>query len=217
MPDIFVAKKPLVDKTITIPAANIDIPPATDFAKHLHALSSFCQNPIGVSFQDQEPDEKVLLFLRRHFITNFSWIITTIIFLLVPLLLNIINIQFSIIDLSSLPADLKTAILLFYYLAVFSYGFANFIAWYFNISLVTTKRVVDIDYSDIVYKNISATKLDLVQDVSYVQIGVFSSIFDYGDVLVQTAGTLDNFDFFMVPHPGKVVEIIEDLIGRKKS
>ncbi len=217
MPDVFISKNSPAAKTANTPpdTPNTNVYTTTDSEGHLHLLSSFCSNPLGVAFRDQEPDEKVLLFLRRHFITNFSWILTTIILFLLPFILIVLNVQFSIVDLSILPMNLKTAITLFYYLTVFSYGFTNFVTWYFNISLVTTERVVDIDYSDIVYKNIAATKLDLVQDASFVQIGVFAGIFNYGDVLVQTAGTLDNFDFFKVPHPDKVVNIIEGLIGQK--
>jgi hypothetical protein len=90
----------------------------------------------------------------------------------------------------------------------------SFITWYFNVSLVTSIRVMDVVFSNLVYKNVSATKIDLVQDVNYSQIGVFRTFFDYGDVMVQTAGTLDNFVFEAVPQPENVVHIIEDLIGK---
>ncbi|MCL5010240.1 MAG: hypothetical protein M1289_01415 [Patescibacteria group bacterium] len=206
MPDIFTSKNsPLPD--------NQPIP--SDGPKSIRALSSFCPKVTSEILKYQETDEKVLLFLRKHLVTNLPWAAGTIILLLIPFLLTTVNKGFSVIDPSSLSLQLKIIIAVLYYLIVFAYAFANFVTWYFNISLVTTERVVDIDYSDMVYKNISATKLTLVQDVSFTQIGFFASLFDYGDVLVQTAGTLDNFDFFKVPHPDKVVKIIEGLIGKE--
>ena len=105
----------------------------------------------------------------------------------------------------------------FYYLIVATYWFINFISWYFNISLVTDKRVIDIDFSNLVYKDVAATKINLVQDVSFAQIGAIRTFFDYGDVLVQTAGTLDNFTFESAPQPENIVHIVEDLIGKRNE
>jgi hypothetical protein len=97
---------------------------------------------------------------------------------------------------------------------VATYWYINFISWYFNISLVTDKRVIDINFSNLVYKDVAATKMNLVQDVSFAQIGAIRTFFDYGDVLVQTAGTLDNFTFESAPQPENIVHIVEDLIGK---
>ena len=105
----------------------------------------------------------------------------------------------------------------FYYYLVFGYAFVNYITWFYNSSLVTTQRIIDIDFSHIVFENVSASKLNQIQDVHYAQIGVFASVFDYGDVTVQTAGTsVLGFDFLAAPHPEKVVHFINSLIGKLK-
>ncbi len=204
MPDVFIPEN-------TTPPAIAD---ALSSEHHIHALAAFCQNPIDVTFQTQETDEEILLFLRRHFITNVPWIFISLFFLVLPIL---IQFAFNVtsFSLSFLPSPFITVFLSFYYLIVFAYVFISFLTWFYNISFITTKRVVDIDFSDLVYKNIAATKLSLVQDVSYSQVGVIRSLFDYGDVLVQTAGAIDNFDLLAVPQPEKVVQIIENLIGRR--
>src|SRR6185312_13838888 len=98
-----------------------------------------------------------------------------------------------------------------------SYMFVSFITWYFNISLITNKRILDIDFQDLVYKNIAETKMDLIQDVSETETGVLRTVFNFGDVLVQTAGTLENFNLEAVPHPDRAVEIVETLIGKGRG
>ncbi len=224
MPDIFntnPTQHPLqpeagqsLDKTpSTPPVTSSVIPPAET---HIHALASFCQNPGNISFQTQEVDEEIILFLRRHFITNVPWIVTALFF---SLLLIVLFFIFPLINTSNttIPQSFITVFFIFYYLIVVAYTFISFLTWFYNISFVTNKRVVDIDFSDLVYKNVAATKLNLVQDVSYSQVGVIRSLFDYGDVLVQTAGTIDNFDLLAVPQPERVVSIIENLIGRRPS
>lgn len=180
--------------------------------KKVHLFSSFCINPEGIYFINQEKNEKILLFLRRSLITNFKWVVWTMVLLSLPLFaLPFLNISQSIFFL---PIKFIFYFVVFYYLLVFSYAYVNFITWYFNISLVTDTKIVDIDFSNLVYKNIAETKLSLIQDVSSVQIGTLRTLFDYGDILVQTAGTLDNFSFRAVSHPENSVHIIEDLIGK---
>lgn len=224
MPDIFVAPKNSQNKEISAarsPSLNPDISgrdqktlsPAPQIHNHPNVLSSFCVNPTNISFQNQEEGENILLFLRRHFITNLPWILITILLIFVPVILSIV---FSVTKTPTnfLPPRFVTFLILFYYLLVFTYTLVSFFTWFFNISLITEERVINISFSDLVYKNVSATKLDLVQDASYSQIGVIRNIFDYGDVLIQTAGSLDNFDLLAVPHPERTIQIVEDLIGK---
>lgn len=211
MPDIFISNKtdsnsnhnPAKIKTLEI------IEP-----DHIHLLSSFCRNPANVSFQNQEHDEKILLFLRRHFITNVPWIIAIFILALIPFILLFLNSRIPDFFVFNIPNKFITIIIIFYYLIVFAYAFISFISWYYNISIVTQKRVVDIDFSDIVYHDVAMTKLNLIEDVNYTQTGFIRSFFNYGDAFVQTAGENLHFDFLAIPKPAKAVEIIESLIGR---
>ncbi len=179
----------------------------------MHIFSAFCEIPDGVTFEAQEDDEKILLLLRKSFITNIPWLfIATILSLIPPVSLQFIHPENTPLVFLS-PAYIFVLLSL-YYLFIAAYVFISFITWYFNTSLITTKRIVDIDFEDLVYKNIAETKIDLVQDVSYTQSGVIRTLFGYGDVLVQTAGPIDNFDLRAVPHPYRAVEVMENLIGK---
>ncbi len=221
MPDIFVA----TDKQTVNPATTLSEPLTQEKSAHLenlnetnfpqkraHLFSAFYKNPQGIYFKNQEKDEKILLFIRRSIITNFKWVLVSIIFLLLPLLAYLfVNFGGQII---SFPTKYILFFLAFYYLLVFTYIYVNFITWYFNIAFVTNIRVVDIDFSGLIYKNIAATKLSLIQDVSLIQSGAVRTFFNYGDVFVQTAGTYTNFEFEAAPQPENAVHIIEDLIGK---
>lgn len=182
--------------------------------KHLSLLSSFCPNPYGVAFSSQEKDERILLYLRKHFITNLPWITIVLTLLTLPSLLFFLDIT-QITIFSFLSSQDYIFLILLYYLVILTYAFVEFITWFYNISLVTTKRIVDIDFSNLVYHNVAATKLELVEDVDYSQTGFIRSLFNYGDVFVQTAGGKVNFDFLAVPKPSRVEKSIVDLIGNK--
>lgn len=229
MPDVFVLKKqtkqpklPLSENSVsaheeksneqTLPLSFLKQYPPTP----LRMLSSFCPHPEGITFQNQDADEIVLLFLRRHLITNLPWITLTIALLIAPIILQALAVTagFSLFDF--LPSAFTTILSLFYYLLVTTVAFLNFITWYYNISLVTNKKIIDIDFSDLLYHNVAATKTEQIEDVDYTQSGFIRTLFNYGDVFLQTAGESRNFDFLAVPNPTLAIDIIVDLIGAKK-
>lgn len=202
MPDIF--------------TPSVSLPKEKTFdVTHSHPFAAYCTHPKGIHFKSQENGEKVLLLLRRHLITNVPWLVTTLLLILLPLVLNIFAFPLQDNLPFNLPSQFLTILIIFYYLAVFAYGFVSLITWFYNVSLVTTQRIVDVDFSDIIYHNVAATKLTLVQDVDYTQAGVIRAVFNFGDVFVQTASSSPNFDFLAVPKPGQVVNLLESLIGKK--
>lgn len=185
--------------------------------QHMNVLSTFCQNPIGVHFQTQKPGEVVILFLRSHFITNFGWIIISLIFAMLPMIILGILPTFGIDLFSSVVISrFITIYILLYYLMLFSYIFISFLHWFYNVFIVSSERVVDIDYSDIVVHNIAVTSLSHVQDVNYTQSGFIPTFFNYGHLFVQTAGTEKNFEAYSIPKPREATHIIGDLTGKGK-
>ncbi|HLC15428.1 MAG TPA: hypothetical protein VJL89_04295 [Thermodesulfovibrionia bacterium] len=203
MPDIFVKPNNF----------NKEALPSSD-SNRVRMFSAFITNPLGVSFVEQEPDEKVLLFLRRHFITNVPWIFITIVLIFIPLILFAFRINLQILEALSLPIRFTVVFTILYYLIVFSYTFINFITWFYNVLIITQKRIVDVDYSDIVIHNIAFTKLTHVQEVNYTQAGFIRSFFNFGDVFIQTAGPEINLEGLSVPQPRRAAQIIANLIGR---
>jgi hypothetical protein len=216
MPDIFIAEPRETAAAPNEPTPLISKEETGLPQNPVHLFSAFKKDPDGVDFKDKEGEEKIILFIRRSFITNVRWIFFGSLLLILPLFLPLIS-KFLPNPLPFLPGKFYFFLSAFYYLVVASYWYINFISWYYNISLVTDKRVIDINFSNLVYKDVAATKINLVQDVSFSQIGAIRTFFDYGDVLVQTAGTLDNFTFESAPQPENIVHIVEDLIGKRNE
>lgn len=207
MPDVF------VPESTNQPAASY----APPHPPHAHPFATFCRNPDGVHFQNQEEDENILLFLRKHFITNVPWIFIAFFLSLIPFIFFSSAFRSFINTVFSLSDGLIFILIAFYYLIVFNYILINFITWFYNVSLVTNKRIVDIDFSDLVYHDVAVTRLTLVEDVNYTQVGFIRTLFNYGDAFVQTAGEQRHFDFLAVPSPSKAVDIIQTLIGRRRE
>lgn len=204
MPDIFVAPQTIEPVQ---PKDNGEI--AHPKPRPMSALASFADHPSGLWFATKADDEECELFLRRHFITNIPWIALAILLILTP------PILFPLLGPTSpivLPTNLVVVLLSFWYLIIFGFSLTSFVNWYFNVYIVTTERLIDVDFVNLLYREVSATRLNLIQDVTVKTGGVIQSIFHYGDVFIQTAGTEANFDFNAVPNPDKVGARIEKLM-----
>lgn len=234
MPDIFISEKeeedgsprlpkgaPPIEKLEKKPPAGgpekLAVLPEIRHAKHgMFPLSAFAIDPDGVSFATQGENEEIHLFLRRHFITNIPWIFfASVLFLLPPLAFPLLG---TVPFLSLLSGSAVFVLVAFYYIIVFgSVVLTSFMNWYFNVYIVTNERVVDVDFINILYREVSSTRLNLIQDVTTKTGGVIRAIFNYGDVFIQTAGTEANFDFHAVPHPQDVAREIEKLMEKARG
>lgn len=213
MPDIFVEENKQ-EKAGTKPAKIARIESIGE-EKPVYPFTAYCENPSGVTFETEDPDERILLFLKKHFATNFLWIITSIILIFVPPLFTIVfqSVESPFV----IPARFITVLTLLYYLAIFAYAFTSFLTWFYNILIVTQKRIIDIDFSDIVFHDVAETKLSLIEDVNYTQSGFLRTLFNYGDFFAQTAGGKENIEGLAVPNPRRAVRIVGDLIGKGKG
>ncbi len=171
-----------------------------------HYLSSYCFYP-DINFETQSVDEKIILLLRAHPITQISWIFNSLIFFVLIFGLNFITHSFFNINQ-------KIFINFFAFFSVFSYVWFNFLSWFFNVGVITSERVVDIDFHMVLYKEVTATRLGKIEDITAKTGGYIASLFDFGNVFIQTAGTQANIEFINIPHPSKVVDTVNNLIRK---
>jgi len=149
-------------------------------------------------------------------VTNVPWLLISFILLITPIIIFPL-ISFATILPSFVPASFVTFLILVWYLLTFSFILTQFLLWYFNVWIVTSERVVDIDFSNLIYKSISETRISKIEDITEKTGGFIRSVFDYGDVFIQTAGTAEYFIFYAVPHPGEVVRTINELMGTEEE
>lgn len=177
----------------------------------LSPLTCYAVSPEGVRFETQEREEDILLFLRQHLIVLFPSLLLIIVLTLTPLILLPLLSRFLVLPIT-IPPRYFVVGTAFWYVMTFGVGIMSFLRWYFNIYIVTNKRIVDIDFLHLLYKEFSEARLDKVQDLNFRSGGIFAAFFDYGDVYVETAGETPNIEFLTVPMPAKVVETISELL-----
>jgi len=118
--------------------------------------------------------------------------------------------------LNSFPAKFQLVSIIGWYLVLLMYIFERFLSWFFNMTIITDERIVDVDFINLTTKKVSDADLDKIQDVSFNNAGAFGAIFDYGNVLVQTAAEVVEFVFENVPHPAEVAKILQRLRTEEK-
>lgn len=176
-----------------------------DLSRPAHTtLHSFCILP-QVTFETQDHDENILIVLRAHPITQLPWIISGLILIILLVLF----------DLSLLTTFLTAGQL--FYINIFTlviigaFLYFNFLNYFFNVGIITNKRVVDLDYQSVIYKEFTEARLGKIEDITSKSGGYFASLFNYGDVFIQTAGPEANVEFLKNPRPQDVVDIINEL------
>lgn len=216
MPDVFISQPKEVAPVKKTELSSEDTP-VVEKEESVHPrrrrsrLSAFSLYPDHIDFESRAKEEKVILFLRQHIIVNVKWVLAAAVMIITPTIASVFGV------FSSLPSGFELVIILSWYLVTLAYAFENFLNWYFNVYIVTNMRIVDVDFHNLIYKQVSDANLDKIQDVTYNMGGVARTIFNYGDVFIQTASEVSEFDFLAVPNPDRVVKIINDFIKKDEE
>lgn len=206
MPDIYIAsaKKRILQQAKEI----ID---SIGEKETKNPVAAFLVLPSKIKFETQAKDEKIILLLRRHWITNIPWILLVTLMIIVPLILTIVPL------LTFLPLRFRLIIMAMWYLLILAFVFEKFLSWFFNVYIITDERIVDVDFVSLTYREVSETQIEKIQDITYKTGGFLKAIFDYGDVYIQTAGALPKIEFEMVPKPHKIVQILNQLMMQEQQ
>jgi hypothetical protein len=172
---------------------------------------SYLPKPEKIFFASQHFEEKVLLLLRQHPVTQVGWMIVALFLAVLPFLFISVGL------LDFLPPNYQFASLIGWYLLIIGYVLQSFLGWFYNVYLVTDERLVDVDFHNLLYKDISSAKIDRIEDVTTQASGILASVFDYGTVKIQTAGTSNEFEFENVPHPARIAAFLNEMIVEEEK
>jgi uncharacterized membrane protein YdbT with pleckstrin-like domain len=173
-------------------------------------FSSFNLYPNDIDFETKGKDEKIILMLRQHPITNIKWIVITLLLLTGPTILSLLGV------FSSLPVGFPLVITLSWYLVTSAYAIEGFLGWYFDVYFITDTRIVDIVFYNFINKKASDAEVIKIQNVSYTSNGFLGAMFNFGNVFIQTAAEVPEFKFRSVPNPEKVAKILDDFMAKEK-
>lgn len=183
----------------------------SEVMKHEHSTNNFFKTfiakPKNIKFDIQDKDEKIILVLRQHLITQVKELLILLAaIILIPGLLSFSGF------LDILPSNFLGAFNVFWIVLAFGLMIKSFLMWFFNVYIITDERVIDVDFNSMIYRNISSAKIENIEDVTAKTTGPVAAIFDYGTILIQTAGEKTQFEFDHVPQPAKITKLLNELI-----
>ena len=178
------------------------------------------KDPNKLNFPGKEPDETVVIALRRHAMAVVKKIVIFVVTAIIPLAFYLIvhaftdwfNDQGGLLYLFFV---LATSLL---YLYVLLFVYHAWVDYYLDIWLVTNERLISIEQKGLFHRVVAELRLDRIQDVTSEVKGFLPTLFKYGAIRVQTASETDMFHFSEVPHPEiaarQILELHERYVGR---
>ena len=170
------------------------------------------------AFINIKPYEKIEYILRRNPITFAPYLLIFAVLLFVP---PISYYLFSTAFVSAMQIPTTPIILTLvgsaYYMALGLFFFSFFVEFYLDCWILTNDRLIDVRQISLFSRTIAEVDLYQVQDVSSEIKGLFPTIFNYGNVYLQTAGVIPKFIILNVSHPDKLRQTILNLSSEDKK
>ncbi|HPN54732.1 MAG TPA: PH domain-containing protein [Candidatus Moranbacteria bacterium] len=162
-------------------------------------------------FKDLEKNETIINVLHRHwFYLLLQYII--VIAVMVIFMAGIFVLPALYPDfLKELDPALTSFGINFFILALWIYSFMIWIDYYFDIWIITSERIINIEQKGLFSRKASELRFRKIQDVTTEVVGFLPTIFNYGDVKIQTAGEQNEFIFRTIPDPYIIKNVIMDL------
>ncbi len=158
---------------------------------------------------DINPDEKIILKVRRHWFTLVPQIFSMSVMSVLPLgfyFVFLANASFLVIPGD--PAYFLLAIEPMWILFVWILFCKFWLNYYLDVWVVTDKRVIDIKQNGFFNREVSTMRLEKIQDITVSVKGILKSLLKFGEIRVQSAGEMEEFVMNNIADPYHVKEII---------
>lgn len=169
------------------------------------------------SFPGQEENEIVFIFARPFFLAFIPTILLFIIAFLFGFAVQYVVANGLLFAIQPLSANIIVLLMGVYELVCVIVFIVALFDFYFDIFIVTNRRVVDIHQEQLFSRPIAELSLEDVEDVKSEVTGLFETIFNYGTVHTQTAGAHDYFEAENLRYPREITSIILDLSQQAKQ
>ena len=153
-----------------------------------------------------QESETVVRIIRRHPFSLIGRIIATVILWIIGIVLwqwlrsigggmqTIADILMALGTLSAIG-----------YIGIYWYRYHN------DLWIVTNQRLIDSTKTTPFNQNVKTANLANIQDINIRKNGIFQTIFEYGDVICQTASAAGRtFEFVGVGKPAEILDLIDD-------
>ncbi|MDO8240538.1 MAG: PH domain-containing protein [Candidatus Moranbacteria bacterium] len=165
----------------------------------------------NIHFKGQRDDETIISVVRRHWFNILQQLF--LVFIMVAFVfgsLTYLPLLFPILNTSS-AHDLFIFLTNSFALVTWIMFFLIWIDYYFDVWIITTRRIVNIEQKGLFIRTVSELEFDKIQDITTEVKGIIPTFLNFGDVFVQTAAEKDRFTFRQIPNPYAVKDLLMNL------
>lgn len=171
-----------------------------------------------LGIKDMRQDEKIVAVVRHHWFVFFRTVIGLLLLFFIPFLVMPIVLAYVAQGGTSIPTGLGFFFAAFWSLFLWHLLFARWTDYYFDIWVVTSERIVDIDQKGFFKRNVATlVNYDRVEDVQFELNGIFGNILNFGHVQVQTAAAEREFIMEEVANPQKLERLIHQAVSDNEA
>lgn len=164
------------------------------------------------------PNEQVILFLRRHWFAPFTIVFWFIMLSVIPI--SIYWYFAETVQTWMTHPFFGPVIVVFvsmYFLSVWLFAFLEFTDYFLDTWIITNERILNNEQEGLFKRTESELDLVSIQDTTAETHGFLQTIFTFGNVLIQTAGEKERFNFKNVDDPEKIKVLIMRLVEDKRA
>lgn len=155
-----------------------------------------------------EPGEKTITIVHRHPIGLILIYLEALIGVMALSALIFVVAPNSLKNLSAESNRLLIAGVIFAVAVLILFLFVATYVYRQSMLIIADKSLVQVLQKSLFYRDVSRLSYSNVEDVTAQQRGILSTIFNFGNLEVQTAGEMDNFLFPTCPNPNKYAHTI---------
>lgn len=145
-------------------------------------------------------DEKVIVYVRRHWILFVVRIVPIVFLAIIPAIFP------AVIDVF-LPKNLERfqnagwALYCMWVTLLWVWSFLLWTEYYLDVWVITNRKIINADQITLFNRKMSTLELEKIQDITIEIDGFIQTMFGYGTIRVQTAGEITKFTLQNAAHP----------------
>ncbi len=181
----------------------------------IEQLTNLVTGQSSESFPGQYEGEQILIFVRRHWMAIIGWIFLALVMLSIPAIVILALLAINGPGFFVGSRLMYTALIICAALLVTNAVFLT--AWiehYLDVAIITPERLIHVTQIGLFSRHVAELSLLRVQDVSARTNGYIQTLFQYGEVMVESAGDAPNFIITFAPKPHIIANTILTLHDR---
>ncbi len=147
-------------------------------------------------------DEEILEIVHESFVPHIPRFFLLGLWFLVPFFFLFPLFQMGTIGVVIFVVLLVSGTILFW---------RSYRRWAYTVFVITDQRIIDIDQKGFFDRVVTETTFYEIDEVSYRVKGVCATIFRYGFVRLQLAGSAADIEFDKIKRPARIHALINDL------